>query len=112
MSREFLIFTDLDGTLLDHHDYSFNAASRALALVQERKIPLVIATSKTFSEVKKIQYDLGILAPCIVENGAGIYIPSSCVLAKEDWHRDEEDWIKVSQAKSYLEARLFWKSVV
>ena len=55
MSSEFLIFTDLDGTLLDHHDYSFSAASTALDLVQERKIPLIIATSKTFCEVKKLQ---------------------------------------------------------
>lgn len=107
MSREFLIFTDLDGTLLNHHDYSFSAASAALALVQERKIPLIIATSKTFCEVKKLQDDLGISAPCIVENGAGTYIPSSCVLAKEDWHADEEDWIQVSHSKTYLESRLF-----
>ena len=111
MHRKLLIFTDLDGTLLNHHDYSFTAASDALELLQEEKIPLVIATSKTFSEVKKIQSDLGILAPCIIENGAGIYIPSSCVLAKEDWHSDEEDWIKVSQSKSYLEARLFMNSM-
>lgn len=107
MSSEFLIFTDLDGTLLDHHDYSFSAAATALELVQERKIPLIIATSKTFCEVKKLQDDLGISAPCIVENGAGIYIPSSCILAKEDWHADEEDWIQVSHSKTYLESRLF-----
>jgi len=111
MKNNFLIFTDLDGTLLDHHDYSFSAASKALELVEERKIPLIIATSKTFSEVVKLQTEVGIRHPFIVENGAGVFIPSSCVLAKEDWHREEEEWIKVSQSKSYLESRLFLNSM-
>jgi len=111
MNHEFLIFTDLDGTLMNHHDYSFSGASTALALVEERKVPLIIATSKTFSEVKKIQNELGISAPCIVENGAGVFIPSSCVLANEDWHKEEDDWIKVSHSKSYLESRLFLNSM-
>jgi len=111
MNNEFLIFTDLDGTLLNHDNYSFSAASTALEMIQERKIPLIIATSKTFCEVKKLQLELGISAPCIVENGAGIFIPSSCVLANGDWHADEEDWIKVSHSKSYLESRLFLNSM-
>ncbi len=111
MNRGFLIFTDLDGTLMNHDDYSFAEASTALELIQERNIPLIIATSKTFSEVKKIQGNLGISAPCIVENGAGVFIPSNCVLANEDWHKEEEDWIKVSHSKSYLESRLFLNSM-
>lgn len=111
MNKNFLIFTDLDGTLLDHNDYSFSAASSALEMVQERKVPLIIATSKTFSEVVELQLDIGIKHPFIVENGAGIFIPSNCVLAKEDWHKDEEEWIKVSQSKSYLESRLFLNSM-
>ncbi len=110
MRRKFLIFTDLDGTLLNHDNYSYIEASEALNVISEREIPLIITTSKTFAEVKKLQEELDLKAPCIVENGAGIFIPNSCVLAKEDWHR-EDDWIKISQAKSYLESRLFLKSV-
>lgn len=107
MTCKFLLFTDLDGTLLNHEDYSFSDADTALSLVKSREIPLIIATSKTFYEVQKVQEALGIKAPCIVENGAGIFIPSNCVLAKDDWHKEEQDWIKLSHAKSYLEARLF-----
>lgn len=107
MKNKFLIFTDLDGTLLNHHDYDFSDASPALDFINKQKIPLIIATSKTFSEVVKLQKKLGILQPFIVENGAGMFIPSQCVLAKEDWHKDEKEWIKVSQSKSYLESRLF-----
>ena len=36
MSR-LVVFTDLDGTLLDHDDYSFEAARPALAQLEEKK---------------------------------------------------------------------------
>ena len=111
VSKKFLIFSDLDGTLLDHDSYSFSAAAKAIDLIQERQIPLILTTSKTFSEVIKLQKEMGIRQPFIVENGAGLFIPSDCVLAKEDWHKDEEEWIKVSQSKSYLESRLFLNSM-
>lgn len=111
MDKKYIIFTDLDGTLLDHHDYSFEAASEALALIKTKDIPLVIITSKTFEEVKKLQTKLDISTAFIVENGAGIYIPSGCDLAKGDWHKNETDWIKLPKAKSYLESRLFLNSV-
>lgn len=107
MSSKYLIFTDLDATLLNHDDYSYEEAKEALERVKKMKIPLIIATSKTFAEVESLQKELGVLAPCIIENGAGIYIPSSDTLAKEDWHKDQEAWIKVSESKSYLQARVF-----
>jgi len=107
MHDNLLIFSDLDGTLLNHFDYSFNAASEALKVLERANIPLIISTSKTFAEVCKLQKELGIRAPFIVENGAGVFIPSDSDLAQEDWHKQEKEWIKVSQAKSYLESRLF-----
>jgi len=111
MKHDLLIFTDLDGTLLNHYDYSFDAASIALNQIAKGKVPLIISTSKTFTEVCKLQKELGIREAFIVENGAGIFIPNDSDLAKEDWHKDEREWIKVSQAKSYLESRLFINSM-
>jgi len=70
-----LIFTDLDGTLLDHDSYRFDKASEMLAFIKAHDIPLVIVTSKTKNEVAHIQKALGITAPYVVENGAGIVIP-------------------------------------
>lgn len=106
MKKRYLVFTDLDGTLLNHSDYSFAPAKEALSLLKSLAIPLIIATSKTFSEVVKIQKELKIRQPFIVENGAGIFIPSDCVLAKEVAFKDE--WIKISKARSYIELRLFF----
>ena len=71
-----IIFTDLDGTLLDHNTYDFEAAMLMLDYINTNKIPLIIVTSKTKDEVLRIQKLLNIRAPFIVENGAGIFIPS------------------------------------
>lgn len=72
----FVIFTDLDGSLLDHFDYSFKGARKALEKIKERGIPLIFTTSKTRPEVKILQREMGLEEPFIVENGAAIIFPS------------------------------------
>ncbi|MCB1507326.1 MAG: HAD-IIB family hydrolase [Hyphomicrobiaceae bacterium] len=73
-----LVFTDLDGTLLDHTTYSFEAARPALERLRQSGIPLVLATSKTAAEVAPLHERLGLGAtPAIVENGAGLYDPAA-----------------------------------
>jgi mannosyl-3-phosphoglycerate phosphatase len=70
-----LIFTDLDGTLLDHLTYSFQSARPALKILKERGIPLVFCTSKTRAETDKIRRQTENTHPFIVENGGAIFIP-------------------------------------
>ncbi len=72
-----IICTDLDGTLLDHHNYSFDRARQALDLIRKIRIPLLLNTSKTAAEVKEIRARLNIDHPSIVENGAGLIIPEN-----------------------------------
>lgn len=69
-----LVFTDMDGTLLDHHTYSYDPAKPMLAHLRQANIPLILATSKTRSEVLIWQEKLGIDSPFIVENGAGVFV--------------------------------------
>jgi len=107
--NNYIVFTDLDGTLLNHDDYDFSAAKEAIQYLKSQSIPIIIATSKTFSEVVKLQKKIGLHAPFIVENGAGIFIPSNCILADAMIYKD--DWIKVSQAHSYIELRLFFTNM-
>lgn len=77
------IVTDLDGTLLDHRDYSWDAARPALEELKARAVPLVLASSKTAAEIAVLHADIGLGdAPAIVENGAGIWWPGAA---------DEED---------------------
>jgi mannosyl-3-phosphoglycerate phosphatase len=70
-----LVFTDLDGTLLDDDSYSFAAATPALARLRELRIPLIAATSKTLPEAAAINTALGNPHPCIIENGSAVCVP-------------------------------------
>ena len=46
-----LVFTDLDGTLLDHNTYSFSPALAAINKLKSLNIPIIPVTSKTLSEL-------------------------------------------------------------
>lgn len=70
-----VIFSDLDGTLLDHHTYSWEAARPALAELARRRIPWIPVTSKTRAELEVLRAKLGHAHPFIVENGAAAFIP-------------------------------------
>lgn len=69
------VFTDLDGSLLDHDTYDFSAAVPALEVLSERGIPVIPCTSKTMAEMLPLREQLGNHASFIVENGAGVYLP-------------------------------------
>lgn len=70
-----LVFTDLDGTLLDHATYSFEPAVPALRALEERDIPVVLCTSKTRAETERWRTALRNAHPFIIENGGGVSIP-------------------------------------
>jgi mannosyl-3-phosphoglycerate phosphatase len=70
-----VVFTDLDGTLLDHDTYSWRAAQEALDELERRRVPLIFVTSKTRAEVEVIQRKLGWVQPFVTENGGGIFLP-------------------------------------
>lgn len=74
MKPKFIIFSDLDGTLLDHHTYSFAAANEALDYIKKNSNPLILVSSKTRPEMVIYQKDLNITGlPFVVENGAAVY---------------------------------------
>lgn len=71
----YVVFTDLDGTLLDYRTYSFEAAVPALEILREKRIPLVLCTSKTRAEIEPVRKELHNTDPFISENGGAIFIP-------------------------------------
>ncbi len=70
-----VVFTDLDGTLLDRDSYSYAQAEPAIAHLRANGIPLVLVTSKTRAEVDALRRQMGNTDPYIVENGAAVVIP-------------------------------------
>lgn len=73
-----VIFTDLDGTLLDLKTYSYLPALEALGRIIASGVRLVFCSSKTRVEQQHLQERIGIRDVMIVENGSAILIPSHC----------------------------------
>lgn len=68
-----LVFTDLDGTLMEHESYSVEPARGALAALARLGVTPIINSSKTRPEITTIQNRLQLDAPFISENGAALY---------------------------------------
>lgn len=81
-----VVFTDLDGTLLDSRTYSAEPAREALGLLAARGVSIVFCSSKTAAEQRAIRAELGLVrAPFIVENGSAVIVPDEIRLPVTDW---------------------------
>lgn len=69
-----IVFTDLDGCLLDHDTYDHRPALAALMRLSCLKIPVIPVTSKTMDEIAALTYQFGPV-PHISENGMVIESP-------------------------------------
>ena len=72
---QWLVFTDLDGTLLDHDTYDHRPALPALNRLRREGIPVIPATSKTLAELEELARILGLSGPQVAENGSVIALP-------------------------------------
>lgn len=73
--NKILVFSDLDGSLLDHDTYDWTPAQPSLDALRERGIPLVLVSSKTLAELEHYQSEFGLQHPVVAENGAAIHVP-------------------------------------
>lgn len=67
-----ILFTDLDGTLLDHSTYEPGPAAPAVAALHARGVEIVFVSSKTRTEQEAIAARLDLEPTLIVENGAAV----------------------------------------
>tara|TARA_B100000401_G_C52797970_1_gene716987 strand:+ start:541 stop:1368 length:828 start_codon:yes stop_codon:yes gene_type:complete len=90
MNQQVIIFSDLDGTLLNHKNFSFEEILFFFKKISKKTI-IIFNTSKTFSEVKKICSDYSLHNPFIVENGSAVFIPKKLklILSKKLESQDE-----------------------
>ncbi len=72
---QMIVFTDLDGCLLDANTYAFEAAAPALEALRTSRIPLILTSSKTRAEIEALRSQLNHSEPFIAENGGGLFIP-------------------------------------
>ncbi|HHU7986588.1 TPA: HAD-IIB family hydrolase, partial [Escherichia coli] len=51
IQQPLLVFSDLDGTLLDSHSYDWQPAAPWLSRLHEANIPVILCSSKTSAEM-------------------------------------------------------------
>ncbi|MGK9174184.1 mannosyl-3-phosphoglycerate phosphatase-related protein [Yokenella regensburgei] len=91
-----LVFSDVDGTLMDNHTGEWQAAAPWLTRLRDQQIPLILCSSKTAAEMVAIQRILGLQGlPFIAENGAVIQLD-------EHW-QDSADYPRIIQGASHDE---------
>jgi len=95
-----IVFTDLDGTLLDRKTYSFEPAQPALRVVREKDIPLVLSSSKTRGEIEFYRRKLENGHPFISENGGAVFIPKDYFSFQFPYDR-ETDWFFVLELGTF-----------
>jgi mannosyl-3-phosphoglycerate phosphatase len=102
-----IVFSDLDGTLLDEETYSYAAAAPALALLRRLRVPLVLVTSKTRAEVEVLRLQLGNEEPFVVENGGGIFFPRAGERPELEGVDVTDGYFRVVLGLDYREIRAF-----
>ncbi len=77
--KKTILFTDLDGTLLDEQTYSADLSLPALRDLQASGVSIIFCSSKTRAEQEVIRQALGVTDPFIVENGSAVIVPPDTV---------------------------------
>ena len=70
-----IVFSDLDGSLLDHDTYDWAPARPALEMLRRYDVPLVLVSSKTLAELGDYREQLHLDHPVVAENGAAMCVP-------------------------------------
>ena len=91
---QWLVASDLDGTLLDHFSYSHLPANDTLEKLESSGIPVILNSSKTRDEMLELRRALNNEHPFIVENGSAIFIPQGYFPQRPEFAREESGfWI-------------------
>jgi mannosyl-3-phosphoglycerate phosphatase len=99
-----VVFSDLDGTLLDEN-YSFELAYPVISRLKALKVPIVLCSSKTRIEIEYFRTKMGIDDPFISENGAAIFIPSGYFKAENFWDKQTSQYDIVELGIAYSSIR-------
>jgi mannosyl-3-phosphoglycerate phosphatase len=80
-----ILFADMDGTILDKETYEPGPALEALERCLEAGMPVILNSSKTRGEMEFFYQRLPLVpgVPYIAENGGGVFLP------EDHWHRPE-----------------------
>jgi len=106
-----IVFTDLDGSLLDPVTYSYERALNAVKLLQTKGVPIVFCSAKTRAEQEVYRRELGINDPFIVENGGAIFVPENYFSFPLGSHKATQDYAVIELGIPYEQIRLALKRI-
>ena len=106
-----VIFTDLDGTLLDRDTYSFEPAEPALRLIRLKGIPLIFSSSKTRAEIEVYRKKLENSHPFVSENGGAVFVPKDYFSFPFPYDREREEYFVLELGVYYSQIREVLESV-
>ena len=94
----YVVFTDLDGTLLDSGTYSYRKSLSAINRLKEKGIPIIFCSAKTRAEQEVYRRELGLFHPFVVENGGAVFIPRGYFPFSFDYHKTVDDLLAIELA--------------
>jgi len=105
LPSKLVLFTDLDGSLLDPITYSYEKTLPSLKHLQQKGIPIVFCSAKTRTEQEVYRQKLGIKAPFIVENGGAIIIDKGYFSFNVDYDKAWGGYQVIELGRPYHEIR-------
>ena len=102
---QLIIFTDLDGTLLNSETYDYAVTVPIIQQLKSLKIPVIPVTSKTRAEVSTLRKDVGLTDPFVTENGSGIFVEINHNPFDQPPGEQEDGYFVVELGCPYVQAR-------
>ena len=103
-TQKVLIFTDLDGTLLDEK-YELRDTEQTVKRLLSLGVQMILCSSKTYSEIEHFRRRLSIRDPFISENGAAIFIPKDYFKTAFDHSRETKEYMVIVLGTDYAKLR-------
>ena len=100
-----VIFTDLDGTLLDLKNYSYDGALPSIEYLRSQNVPIIFCSVKTKAEQEVYRKELQIKDPFIVENGGAIFISQGYFPFEFDYHKTKDGYQVIELGIPYHQIR-------
>lgn len=98
-----LIFSALDGALVNPRTGSYADAEEALSELDRRKIPLILISPRTRAEIDPERRKMGHNHPFITENGGGIFFPDGYLNVKIPGAVRLGRYLAIAQGRPYPE---------
>ena len=100
-----VIFTDLDGTLLDLETYSYDRALPSIEYLRSQNIPIIFCSVKTKAEQEAYRKELQINDPFIVENGGAIFVSQGYFPFDFEYHEAKDGYLVIELGIPYRQIR-------